>query len=83
MLPLVFLPDSDYLFNAELVEFEPGQSTVEVFVTILDDNILENTEMFSAILTPIGTNVLIEDGRDTAEITINDDDREWCYHISM
>ena len=57
------------------VIFGPGETTADVNITIVDDNIMEGTEMFSATLTTADSNVMIGDG--TATVTILDDDGKY------
>ena len=56
------------------VTFLPGESTASVSVSIVDDGIIEVTEMFSAVLTGVSNVVIGSD--DTATVTILDDDRK-------
>ena len=50
--------------------FLPGVTSVQVQVPIIDDSVIENTEIFSAILSTTDTNVVL--GDDTAFVTILD-----------
>ena len=59
------------------VTFLPGGSTASVMVSIVDDGIIEVTEMFSATLTGVSNVVIGSD--DTATVTILDDDREYYF----
>ena len=49
--------------------------SITVPVTIEDDNILENPETFSAVLTTADTDVLLDP--DVATVTISDNDSEF------
>ena len=57
------------------VIFGPGETTADVNITIVNDNIMEGTEMFSATLTTADPNVMIGDG--TATVTILDEDGKY------
>ena len=52
--------------------FTAGQTVATVSVSITDDNIVEDTEMFTATLSTTDSNVMF--GEDTASITVLDDD---------
>ena len=54
------------------ITFGPEQLSATVQVPIVNDNIIENTEMFTAILMTAEENVEIIDN--TATVTIIDDD---------
>ena len=57
-----------------MVTFPSGESTASLSVPIMDDSIVESTELFSALLTTTEPNVML--GVDTATITIQDNDGE-------
>ena len=54
------------------VIFQAGDDTATVEVTILDDTIIEESEIFTAALSTTESNVML--GDDIATITILDDD---------
>ena len=54
------------------VTFQAGDDTATVEVTILDDTIIEKSEIFTASLSTTESNVML--GDDIATITILDDD---------
>ena len=54
------------------VTFQAGDDTATVEVTILDDTIIEESEIFTAALSTTESNVMLSD--DIATITILDDD---------
>ena len=56
------------------LEFSPSVMSITVPVTIVDDDILENPETFSAVLTTGDPSVLLDP--DVATVTINDNDSE-------
>ena len=63
---------SDYTGTSGTLRFEPGDTTRTVQVTVLDDEIREDAETFSVVLSdPVGAT--IADG--TGEGTITDDDQ--------
>ena len=74
--PQYFLPGSDYIRTTGFVEFNPGEIFKEVNVSIVDDTVLEGPEMFFANLTSFEPNIIIEESRDRADISIADNDRE-------
>ena len=73
------LPGSDYLTTAGFVEFGPGEVSQVVTVSIVEDTVLEDLEMFSATLMSTETNVVVEVASSRADITIVDDDREYLF----
>ena len=64
-----------------MVTFLPGESTHSLSVSIVDDNNIEDTEMFSATLTAVSNVVIGND--DTATITILDDDRRSIIMVAL
>ena len=56
------------------LEFNSSVVSITVPVTIVDDDTLENTETFSALLTSGDSSVLLDP--DVATVTINDNDSE-------
>ena len=63
-----------------MVTFGPGENTASVSVSIVEESNIEDTEMFSAVLTTVSSVVIGSD--DTATVTIVDDDREYYLNIS-
>ena len=63
---------SDFNTISLQITFGPEQLSATVRVPIVNDNIIENTEMFTAILMTAEENVEIIDN--TATVTIIDDD---------
>ena len=59
------------------VTFQAGDDTATVEVTIFDDTIIEDSEIFTAMLSTTDPNVIL--GDDIATITILDDDGELKY----
>ena len=57
-----------------MVTFSAGQSNASFSVPISNDNVIEDSEMFSGSLSAVTENVDI--GADTANVTIMDDDGE-------
>ena len=68
---------TDYTHDTVTVTFQPGQVQASVDVSILDDDVLESVEMFSATLTSNEPNVDVSSD-DTAEILIDDNDSMLC-----
>ena len=66
----------DYLAISVTVMFQPGDESVTLDVPILDDTILEEVELFSALLTSDAPNVIVEDDRASAGVSIFDNDSE-------
>ena len=67
------------------MEFNSGEYFREINVSIVDDEVLEELEMFSATLTSYEPNVVVEEFSDRANVRIVDEDREYilgfCVHI--
>ena len=59
------------------VTFAAGSTRATVDVSIVDDTEIENSEMFTAVLSSSQSNVLIVDG--TATVTILDNDGEKLF----
>jgi len=57
-----------------MVTFAPDESVQIVNVTVVNDGILENTEMFTAMLTAAPGSMVMIGAADTATATITDDD---------
>ena len=56
----------------------PASTTSQLFsVNILDDNILENTEMFRLTITQTNSTILTTGNRPTAVVTITDDEGQY------
>ena len=76
---------SDYTSVLRMVTFSAGQSNASVNVPITNDNVNEDSEMFSGSLSAVTENVDI--GADTANVTIMDDDGELmsmlCYNNTL
>jgi len=72
-------PDDFIGQTSTVVTFAPDESVQIVNVSVVNDDTLENTEMFTAMLTAIpGSMVMI--GADTATATIiNDDSKPQCH----
>ena len=78
---LIFTDVSDFASVTMMVTFLPGESTHSLSVSIVDDSNIEDTEMFSAILTGVSNVVIGND--DTATITILDDDRKSIIMVAL
>ena len=63
---------SDFNSISMQITFGPEQLSAAVQVPIVNDTIIENTEMFTATLSTAEINVMIID--DTATVTIIDND---------
>lgn len=71
---------SDFSFDLETVTFPTGagpQDTQAVLVNIIDDDIEENTEDIQVIASVMGSIGMFTTGRDSALITIIDDDGKY------
>ena len=64
------------------MEFNPGEYFKEIDVSIVDDEVLEDLEMFSATLTSYEPNVVVEEFSDRAIVSIVDEDREYLDFVS-
>ena len=69
--------ETDFEETAQFVEFDVGESLRSVTVFLVNDEVLEDLEMFSATLIPFETNVIVEETSSRADIFIVDDDREY------
>ena len=69
----------DFEATAGFVEFDVGESFEDVTVSIKDDVILEDLEMFSGTLISLETNVIVEETSSRADISILDNDREYLF----
>ena len=63
---------NDYQPKSELVTLEPGDINKPVFVGILEDNIVENTEQFGIRITSTDPQVNVVNGNLLVSITDND-----------
>jgi len=76
-------PD-DFIARSTVVTFTPTTTVQIVNVTVVNDDTLENTEMFTAMLTVIPGSMVMIGAADTATATIIDNDsklkchRIWC-----
>ena len=89
-----FTEVTDYAAVVRFLDFNSDDTTIEVPVTIVPNDVIEPTENFFAVLnvtSPDSDNIVL--GRNTAQITIEDDDCKqlntlytcwWCdYAIFM
>ena len=64
------------------LQFSPSDLVLQARVTIIDDTITENPELFSGLLTSLDSSVIL--APDTASVEILDNDRElpviFVYH---
>ena len=63
-----------------IVTFAPDESVQIVNVTVVNDDTLESTEMFTAMLTATPGSMVMIGAADTATATITDDDSKPQYH---
>ena len=63
--------------SGQELTFSPTQSRQTVNINILNDDILEDVEQFSVMLTQINPRASVMDSSNSANIIISDDDREW------
>ena len=66
---------TDYAAVVRFLDFNSDDTTIEVPVTIVPNDAIEPTENFFAVLnvtSPDSDNIIL--GRNTAQITIEDDD---------
>ena len=68
----------DYSGTTQTIDIGPGNSsqTVEVMVQIIDDNLLENVEQFTAQLSVPASQDRVMLGAAMATVNITDNDRE-------
>ena len=62
------------------LQFSPSDLVQQVTVTIIDDDITENPELFAGLLFSINSAVILDPN--TASMEIRDNDREQAIHIS-
>ena len=67
----------DYTNHTVTLTFQPGETQLFVDVTIVDDDILEDVEIFTVILTTGNSNVDTPSDTDTTTVTITDDDSKF------
>ena len=75
---------TDYEAVVRFLDFNSDDTTIEVPVTIVPNDVIEPTENFFAVLnvtSPDSENIIL--GRNTAQITIEDDDCKQihCIHV--
>ena len=63
-----------------MVTFAPGESEQNVRVSLVNDDKVENTETFTAMLTDIPGSVVVIGAAGTATATITDDDSKPKCH---
>ena len=63
---------SDYTSNSGTLNFDDGETSKDIVVTILDDQIEEATETFNITLSNVGGDATL--GNASSVVTINDDD---------
>ena len=73
------MAETDFEGAAGYVEFDVGESFINVTVTLVNDEVLEDLEMFSATLISFETNVIVEETSSRADIFIVDNDREYLF----
>ena len=67
------------LSTADLT-FSPGDTTETIFITTVQDTLIESDEVFLVTLSTTSSNVQIDDG--TTTVTIVDDDSKYtCIDI--
>ena len=66
--------EADFTSVTMMVTFSAGESRASVSVPIINDILVEMTEVFTATLSAVSGNVVI--GADTADVTIINDDSE-------
>ena len=79
MLNILSKAGEDFTSVAMMVTFSAGQTRASVSVPIIDDFLVEMTEVFTATLSAVSGNVVI--GADTADVTIIENDSECIVTI--
>lgn len=69
--------ETDYIPTNVAVIFGPGESSRAVQVTVTDDDILEDDEVFYATLISNEHNIIVNDDRGNVSITISDNDHKF------
>ena len=67
-----------------MVTFAPDETVQIVNVSVVNDDTLENTEMFTAMLTAVPRSMVMIGAADTATATITDDDsKPQCHQVCV
>ena len=74
MLNILSKAGEDFTSVAMMVTFSAGETRASVSVQIIDDDVVEMTEVFTGSLSAVTESVMIE--TDTADVTIINDDSE-------
>ena len=70
MCYIEFIAPDDYMATTAQVTFAPGETTQTVSVSTVTDVLIEGNEMFTAVLSMVDPNVVLD--QDTATATILD-----------
>ena len=75
-----YIAVQDYITTSQRVIFPPTVTSQTVMVSILDDNVVESMEQFTALLSvPVGQSG-VGLGADTATVNIIDGDGKFLYY---
>ena len=82
---MIFTGVTDYVSTVRSLNFNPEVTSLDVIVPIVPNNAIEPTENFFAdlmIISQDSENIIL--GRNTAQITIEDDDckKIHCLHVT-
>ena len=73
--------ESDFVDTPITITISPGDTSALVFISIIDDEIVERNEVFDVVLQPQGNGVTIG-SPGQAEVMIVDDDGEFIQDMS-
>ena len=77
---LTAVSSADYIFPSTAVVFAPGSvvgDSQAISISVLSDDLVENTETFSLNLYSMSLLAAIDSGRDQATVEIIDDSSKW------
>lgn len=74
IMTVYYLCATDYLSENQVLTFSPGQQQLSVPIRIIDDNIVEASEIFSVEISLQFDEANVTIGSPTATIVIRDDD---------
>ena len=75
-----YIAPGDYTATTQVVTFSPGQTTQTISVPTATDTLVEDDEVFQAVLSLVSANVMLQD--ETATATIQDASRKLNCEIS-
>ena len=74
---MIITTETDYAATNVALIFRPGESSRALQVSVTDDDILEDDEVFYATLISNEHNIIVNEDRGNVSITIFDNDRKF------